>query len=172
MLRKLEEMTMITVDNDDNILRVFILFIQTAREVLKYADSHLFERARLSVVKLVALQALNSNGGLMTATQIADWTNTERHNISTLVQRMKREGLITVERSDRDKRLAQVQMTDKGRAVLREATPAAWEVVNQVMASFGEEGALSLEKALKVLRQNVHRHVQHIAAGTHVVPRA
>jgi len=55
--------SLIDVNLDDTILRTFILFVQTARAVLKYADSHLYRKARLSVIKLIALQALASNNG-------------------------------------------------------------------------------------------------------------
>jgi DNA-binding MarR family transcriptional regulator len=157
---------MLNIDHRDNVLRVFILFVQTARAVLKYADSHFYERARLSTVKFVVLQALAANGGTMNATQIADWTNTERHNITTLLERMKRDGLVTVERKERDKRFLSIRVTDKGRAVLREARPAAWEIVNQVMASIGDGDAASLEKVLRVLRQNTHRGLERLASSS------
>ena len=106
---------MIDVGHKDSILRTFILFVQTAQAVLKYADALLYKEAGLSVVKLIALKALDTNGGTMTPSGIAEWTHTERHNVTTLVNRMSRDGLITAERNNVNKRLVNVVLTDEGR---------------------------------------------------------
>ena len=147
---------MIDIDHEDTILRTFILFVQTARAVLKYTDTHLYRKARLSTIKLIALQGLANNSGVMTPSEIAEWTHTERHNVTTLVDRLKQGGLITTERNSSDRRLINVTLTDKGRKILGQAMPVAWDVVNQVMSSMSEGDAILLEKRLRNLRQNAH----------------
>ena len=144
---------MINVDHEDAILRTFILFAQTARAVLKYADTHLYRKARLSTIQLIVLRVLASSGGLMRPSEIAEWTQTERHNITALIDRMRKEGLVTVERNTSDKRLVDVTLTDKGREVLSRAMPVAREVVGQVMLSITEGDSALLEKPLRVMRQ-------------------
>ena len=151
---------MMDVDTEDTILRTYILFAQTAQAVLKYADAHLYRKARLSVVKLVALQALASNNGVMKPSQIAEWTYTQRHNITTLVERMRQDGLVITERDVGDKRVVRVTLTDKGWECLGRAMPVAREVVNQVMSSITEGDAALLEKSLRVLRQNACRGLE------------
>jgi len=106
---------LIDVSHDDTIVRIFILLVQTARSISKYADSRLYRKARLSVVKLIALRALASNNGVMTPSEIAEWTQTERHNITGLIDRMRQDGLVTAERDSSDRRLVNVVLTDKGR---------------------------------------------------------
>ena len=76
------------VHHDDTILRTFILFVQTAHAVLKYADAHFYRKARLSVIKYI---------------------------------------------------------------------------VNRVMLSISEGDAVPLEKSLRVLRQNAHDGLEHVA---------
>ncbi len=147
---------MIDIEHEDNILRAFILFVQTGQAVLKYADAHLYKKARLSTIKLIVLRALASNNGVMSPSEIAEWTQTERHNITTLVGRMRRDGLVTAERSSSDKRFVNIKLTDKGREVLMQAMPVAREIVNNVMSSITERDAALLEKRLRVLRQNAH----------------
>ena len=79
----------------------------------------------------------------------------ERHNITTLVDRLKRDGLVTVERNDRDGRSVNIVLTDEGQRVLSRVTPVANEIVNQVMLSITEDDdAVVLEKLMGVLRQN------------------
>lgn len=149
----------------DNILRTFILFSQTAREVLKYADAYVFREASLSLIQLITLQSLAANNGIMTPSDIAEWTQTERHNITTLIRRMKRNGLVTAERNSHDKRIVNVILTEKGREVLTQAMPVARKVVDQVMLSISEEDAIHLEKLLSVLRQNAHSGFKNISEG-------
>lgn len=154
---------MIDVDHDDSTLRTFILFVQTADAVLKYANAHFYRKARLSVIKFMVLRILAANGGTMTPSEIAKWTLRTRHNITTLVDRLERDGLVRAECNARDKRFVNVILTGNGRKVLDQTTPVAREIVNQAMFSIGEGDALLLEKALRVLRQNAHNSLEHMA---------
>jgi len=154
---------LIDVDHEDNILRAFILFVQTGQAVMKYADAHLYRKTRLSTIKLIVLRALASNNGVMTPSEIAEWTQTERHNMTALVNRMKRDGLVIAERSSRDKRVVNIIRTDKGREVVIQAMPVAREIVNNVMSSITERDAALLEKRLRVLRQNAHNSLEGLA---------
>jgi DNA-binding MarR family transcriptional regulator len=154
---------MIEVNHGDAILRTFILFIQTARAVLKYGDVHLYRKGRFSIVKLIVLRALASNGGVMRPYELADWTQTEGHNITALINRMRQEGLVEAERDSSDRRYVNVSLTDKGREALSLVMPAAREVVDQVMSSISEGDAVLLEKLLKVLRRNAHGGFKHVA---------
>jgi DNA-binding MarR family transcriptional regulator len=154
---------LIEVDHEDTLLSTFILFVQTARAVLKYADSYLYRKTRLSVSKLIILKALASSSRAMMPSEIAEWTNTERHNITVLVGRMKQDGLVTAERNSSDKRLVNITLTDKGRKVLSQAMPVAREIVDQVMLSITEGDAALLKERLRTLRQNAHYGLEGFA---------
>ncbi len=154
---------LIDVAHEDRILRTFVLFVQAADTIMKYANTHLYRKERLSVIKVIVLRVLATNGGTMAPSEIAEWTFRERHNITTLIDRMKRDGLVRVERNIKDKRFVSVSLTAKGRKVLKQAMPVAREIVNQVMLSISEGDAIPLEKSLKVLRQNAHDGLEHLA---------
>lgn len=154
---------MTDVDHSDVLLRSFILYVQTAHAVLKYADAHFHREAGLSTTKFIVLKALAINGGVMAPSEIAKWTNRERHNITTLVERLKREGFVTAERNNADKRFVNVILTDKGWEVVSQATPVAREIVNQVMLSISEGDAVLFEEPLRVLRQNALDGLEHLA---------
>jgi DNA-binding MarR family transcriptional regulator len=153
---------LIDVDHEDAVLRTFILFVQTAQAVLKYTDAHLYRAARLSIVKLVVLRALASHNGVMIPSEIAKWTQTERHNITTLIDRMKKEGLVTSEQNNKDKRSVNITLTEKGREVLMQAMPVAREIVDQVMSSITDHDTLLLEKLLRGLRQNTYNNLRTV----------
>ncbi len=151
------------VDHEDRVLRTFILFVQAADVIVKYANTHFYRKEGLSVIKVIVLRVLAANGGTMTPSDIAEWTFRERHNITTLIDRMKRDGLVRVERNNRDKRFFSVSLTAEGRKVLKQAMPVAREIVNRVMSSISEGDAVPLENSLRVLRQNAHDGLEHLA---------
>ena len=156
---------MIDIHHDDASLRTFILFVQTADAVLKYSDAHFYKKARLSSIKYTTLRILAVNGGTMTPSEIARWTLREKHNITTLIDRLERDELIVTERSKKDRRSINVILTDKGREVLDQAIPVARDIVNQVMSSTSKNDVVELEKLLGVLRQNAHAGLERVAEG-------
>jgi len=154
---------LIDVNHADVVRRTFILFVQTARAVLKYTDTDLYRKACLSTVKLIVLRTLASNNRAMTPSEIAEWTQTERHNITTLINRMRRDGLVKAERNNSDKRLLDITLTDKGWETLNRCMPKAKEIVDQVMLSIDEGDAALLEKYLRTLRQNAYDGLGNVA---------
>ena len=111
----------------------------------------------------MVLQILEFNGGNMKPSEIADWTSKERHNVTTLIRRLEREGLVRANRNEKDKRFVNINLTDKGRQVLAQTTPAAQEIVDHVMLSISEGDAIRLEKLLEVMRRNVHNGLESFA---------
>jgi DNA-binding MarR family transcriptional regulator len=144
---------MVDVYLEDASQRTFILFIQTASAIKKYAEAKL-RRVGLSIIRLTALQVLAANGGTLTPSAIAYWTYTERHNITTLVKRLQKDGLVKVEHSSKDRRSIQVKLTEKGWQVLRQIEPLSIKIVERTMSSMSEDSTLELEKALRILRGN------------------
>ena len=153
---------LIEIDHEDTILSTFILFVQTAQVTLKYIDTSLYRKTRLSISKLIVMQALANTSVGMMPSEIARWTNTERHNITTLVSRMKRDGLVTTERNSNDKRLVNIKLTNKGREAYNLAMLVAQEIVDHVMLSITEADAALFEEKLRILRQNAHHGLEHI----------
>lgn len=149
--------------HDDDILRTFIFFVETAHATLKYANVHFFRKTKLSVTKYIALQILSFNGGTMKPSELADWTFRERHNVTTLVRRLEQEGLVGAKGDERDRRFVNISLTDKGRKVLEQTTPVAREIVNQVMLSISERDVVRLEKLLEILRRNAHNGLEGFA---------
>jgi len=147
---------LISIETENAVLRTFILFVQTAQALLKYADASLYKGARLSVVKLIVLKALDVNNGVLSPSKLAEWTQTERNNITTLVKRMQKDGLITAERNSSDKRSVDIILTDKGRELLRQVMPVAQDIIDRVMSSMTEVDIALLEKQLKTLRQDIY----------------
>jgi DNA-binding MarR family transcriptional regulator len=161
---------LIDIDHEDNILSTFILFVQTAQVMLKYIDTALYRETRLSISQLIILKALAINSAGMMPSEIARWTSTERHNITALVSRMKRNGLVTTERNSNDKRLVNIKLTNKGREAGNQAMLVAQEIVDQVMLSITEGEAALLKEKLIMLRQNSSNGLEHITKHSQLQP--
>jgi len=147
----------ITIYHEKDQLRTFILLIQTIQSIMKYADTYLYKTAKLSPIKFKTLQILNMNNGTMRPTQLAEWTQTEKHNITTLISRMKRDGLINIERDTVDRRSLNVILTDKGREVLKQALPIAQVGVDNMMDTMTQNDFNELERILLILRENADK---------------
>ena len=63
---------------------------------------------------MVVLQSLDHNNRMTRLSEIAHRTHTERHNITTLIQRMDKDGLVRIERNKEDRRTVNVSVTDEG----------------------------------------------------------
>ncbi len=154
---------MVDIDNEDPISKAFILFVQTADTVRKYADAIFYKKAGLSTIKFTVLKILAANGGTMIPSQIAQLTIRERHNITTLVDRLEQDGLVRTKHDDKDRRFINITLTNKGKKVLIQATPVAREIVDQVMSSITKGDTFLLEKLMGILRQNASHGLEHIA---------
>ncbi len=155
MAKAAKHSTIVEIDIKEIIPRVFILFLQAAHAVQKYYDSELYFKAGLSMPKLAVLQVLDANGGTMMPSKIADRLIVAKHNITTLVGRLNKDGLVRVERGlFADRRQAHVILTDKGRKALKQTQPLNKKLIKEIMDRIDKNAAISLEQVLKILRQN------------------
>lgn len=139
-------------------VRGMVQFFSTARAVLKYVDSYLYRKAGLSLVKFIVLQALLLKERSLSLTDLAVYTNTERHNITTLIERLRKDGLVTTQRNRVDKRVINVELTDKGIELVKRAHPLlAKELVDQIMASITDENMSVLINQLEIMYDDTMR---------------
>ena len=151
------------IPHGEPIGKTLMLLTQTSRLINKYIEAYFYQKTTISFTKFMALKVLESGNGVMTPTQLAEWTQTELHNITTLVSRLKKDGLVSTNRSDIDNRKVNVILTDKGRKVLSEATPVARKLIDQIMSSITKTDAVKFSKILEVLRDNAYNGMENIA---------
>ncbi len=159
MVKSVDSMT--SLAGADPVTRVFMLFIQAASAVPKYADARFNTAHGLSASRYVALLVLAVNKGTMRPVQMAEWTGTRRHNITALVDRLSREGLVVSRRNEKDKRVVEVSLTRKGWETFERASPVARNIMETVMGSVTAEDAAALDKVLKRMMANI----ENAAAG-------
>jgi DNA-binding MarR family transcriptional regulator len=148
---------MVTLNHEDLVIRTFMLFLQLAIATTKYVDSRFYRAQKSSMIKYSALKFLVINGGIMKHSELARWTYTKKHNITTLVERMKEEKLVTTERNKKDKRIIEIRITDKGRETYKHATPVARSIVQELMRDMDTSDVRKFEKLLNSMKTNIER---------------
>jgi len=148
---------LIPINYKDPIIRTFMELTQVAGAMLKYIDTRFYQEIRLSLIKYMVLQALSIKGGSAKHTELAAWTNTKKHNITALVDRMKAEGMVTTEWSKTDRRVNNVVITDKGRQVYEKAVPVGRKIIRELMRDVTKTDALELERLLDIVKENIER---------------
>lgn len=136
-------------------LNSLILIIQTGRELEKLADAYLYRKLGMSLIKLVALEAIELNHGVATATRIAELTQTERHNISTLIVRMYKDRLIDYKYDTRDRRKLNIKMTAKGRSIKTDCEYLLQALIKELM-KFDTTKASADVVPLSTIRDRAH----------------
>jgi len=128
--------------------------MQAASVVQKYSDSALHRKTGISTVKFNVLKALAVKGGKLTPSDIARLIIRERHDVTTLVRRMEKDGYIEFEPNLGDRRSVYVILTEKGREKLAQAEPVFDEIIIQSMAMTDERNRTPMEDFLKTLAKN------------------
>ena len=133
--------------------QAFISFILASRAFTKYYDAYLYRKMRLSIVKMAVLNLLNING-TMSPAEIARITCTERNNITTLIRRMAKDGLVKVERNAAPVRGVSISLTEVGLELFGRAKFLPVEVRDQVFASIPKESLGMVKTSLETMRYN------------------
>lgn len=137
-----------------SVVQVTALLLRNARASIKYADKCFYDTLQISLVKFIVLQSLTIHKGTMSSSKLAAFTSTERHNITTLLNRMERDGLITTRRDEKDRRAINVSLTNEGASVLSKAVPVARHISDTLMLSVPEDDHGKLLENLVTIYEN------------------
>jgi DNA-binding MarR family transcriptional regulator len=94
------------------------------------------------------LEILRQNGGKTTINDIVDITQRQHHSISTLINRMTRQNLVTKKKDLNDNRRFEVVVTRKGKQLTGKITTNS---INRVFASLNESQKSELREHLNSL---------------------
>ncbi|MDK6202842.1 MarR family transcriptional regulator [Oligella urethralis] len=98
---------------------------------------------------------LLGEGKINTAAQLADAIGVDTGAMTRTLDRLECKGLITRTRSQKDKRVVELSLTDKSRHLRTEIVAVIEDILNQVFACFdAEEFALFSKLNKKLLKHN------------------
>ena len=135
----------------------FLKYWVTSRKLNKYLETTIYSRTKMSSIQGTCLHALSVNSEGMRPTELARWLITERHNITTLIRRMEKSGLVKIKRNKNNQRDVRVSITDKGKKVQSEAVPIAREIVSELMSSFTNDDLIQMQRMCKMMSENTYK---------------
>lgn len=128
--------------------------LSTYQAALKETDRLLTKALGISSGKFAVLITLLYDGPL-TMSALAGRTRTGSSNVTTLVRRLLRQGLVEKENSESDRRCVQIRLTDVGDYVIRMALPVARLIIEKTFAKLDPQDKVSLDRILYTISENV-----------------
>ena len=139
-------------------LMTWLLCRQTYNLVFKCEDA-VFAEAGLTTQKHAVLAAVNYIDDPVTVTEVARWLDRNPNGISTLVDRMEKDGLVKRARDLRDRRSVRLVMTRKGKDIFEQATISGWELVQEILSYLSDEDIMTLNSLLERMREKAFEYL-------------
>jgi DNA-binding MarR family transcriptional regulator len=136
---------------DNTKLNALLLLHQAYDMVLKVEET-VFAKSGLTPQYNGVLMAIKYSKGPVTIKDIANWLDRNSNSISTLIDRMQRDGLVQKLESEHDRREVQVALTSKGEEMFYKADAAGWQVIEGVLNGIPEEDLRLLINQLEQIR--------------------
>jgi len=136
----------------DQRLQTWLLCHQTYDSVYRCEEA-LFASKGLSPQQHAALIAIKYIKGPVTGSELAHWLERNQNGISTLVDRMEKDGLVIRKRDLPDRRSVRLIMTKKGKDLLERATASGWELVQEILSCLSDEDLRTLNSILERMRE-------------------
>jgi MarR family transcriptional regulator, 2-MHQ and catechol-resistance regulon repressor len=143
---------------DNTMLKTWLLLHQTYDMVLKVEET-VFARIGLTPQYNGVLMAINYSKGSVTIKDIANWLDRNSNSVSTLIDRMQRDGLVQKVENTHDRREVRVELTDKGKDMFLKADALGWQIVDDVLKGIPEEDLRLLDKQLENVKNRAFSYL-------------
>lgn len=100
------------------------------------------------------LTALYENGGMLTMKEIAQIIGKDKSTVTPLVEKLFNLGYVEKEKSEKDKRITHIKLTQKGREIESKYDEISRDVNNTAYKNFSQEEKEIFLKLLKKLYDN------------------
>jgi DNA-binding MarR family transcriptional regulator len=129
------------------------LLIHQASRLFRKAEIATLANIGLTPRKQAVLLAMKNAPGPLTVTSIAYWLDRNPNGISTLVDRMEKDGLISRVRDMPDRREVRLVMTPKGEKLFKEGSKLFQKLFRDIFLEFSEEELLTLSAIMTRVRR-------------------
>jgi len=139
-------------------LLTWLLCHQCYNLMFKCEDA-VFAKAGLTTQKHAVLAAVNYIDDPVTVTEVAHWLDRNPNGISTLVDRMEKDGLVKRARDLRDRRSVRLVMTRKGKDIFEQATISGWELAQEILSCLSDEDIRTLNSLFERMREKAFEYL-------------
>lgn len=125
----------------------------TARN-MKHELNERLKKYNLTTSQWALLKLLLENGE-MSQIKIAENTHSDKATTGTVIDKLIKKGLVIRKRSEKDKRVYNVQISDEGKDLLNKSTEYAINTNDKALQGFNEEDIKKLFNYLKIINSNL-----------------
>jgi len=93
-------------------------------------------------------------------TDIAGWLDRRPNNISLMIKRMEKSGLVKRIRDLPDGRSVRIVMTKKGERMLDQATVRRWKLILEILSDFSQDELQTLTRLMEKVRGKAFHYLQ------------
>ncbi len=129
-----------------------ILNILKTEGIMRVVYDKLFEKYNISEPKFLVLLLLSNKKDGMGLSEIGELMLVSKANMTTLIERMEKEGLVSKKRSHKDKRSIKAMLTIKGKSLFDEVKSLHKEFSEKMMQSLTNDEIDSLNYLLRKLQ--------------------
>jgi DNA-binding MarR family transcriptional regulator len=140
------------------VLRAWALYHQTYNLVYK-CEEVTCSKVGLTPQKYMVLMAIRLIENPATVSDVAQWLDRNTNSVSLIVDRMKKEGLVTRSRSLGDRRTVRLSLTQKGQEMLDQASIPGWDLVQDMMSPLTEKELNTFADLLEPIRKKAFEYL-------------
>ena len=141
--------------------KILMAVVRTA-ESFKRVVSSLFRQYDLSFPQYNILRVLDaSEGGQTRITEVGRIMLVSGANMTGLAKRLEKNGFIQRNSDPRDERVTLLQITDKGKSVLKEIETTHDDLLENMLQGFSEEDRKTVYNLVRRLLRNIRRMIQN-----------
>ncbi len=135
----------------DMSLRIWVLLRQTYN-LLSQCGEMVIRDAEITLKQYYVLIAIKYIKGPVTQSEVARWLDRKPNSITTIIDRMEKDGLVERTRNPRDRRSSQLVITTRGHDVMGRATKPAMIMMKRMMACLSSEEMSTFIQLLEKLK--------------------
>ena len=136
----------------DDALKTWVRLRQASEAMERVLETGL-DKHDATLAQIDVLGVLSASKIPVTPGAIASYTFRQQHSVSAQLSRMKRAGLVTKRRGQKDQRVVTIKMQPKGEEVLEQTREAGLGQARKLLkAALSDEEIKQLDKLLKKVR--------------------
>ena len=147
----------------ENLILTTWLMIHRADALLKLCEDKVFGKYKLNAERYAVLVTIQYFGGSAKPSEVARWLKRSPNSVSMIADRMVKAGLVKRARDRSDRRVVHLTISDKGKDVLKPATLAGWEFIQEILSPLSHEDRRTFISLLKKINYKTLEYIDPIA---------